>query len=304
MFRSGLLTVIFSLLWIAPSRAQSSQVPIRCSQSSVVKDDPPHRKVVIEGIQFDGPIHLSDSDIQQIVVEENKREWDADRPGWVEELTEISLRGAWQDRGYFLVNVSAEAHSVGGDSSEERFLLTAHVHEGLQYHLGDLRFTGGTAIPEPELQAVFPLRGGELFDVALVRKGIDALTKLYGSHGYIDFTVVPNTEVDDNLQRISLVMHLDEQRQFRVGDLKIEGLDPGLDARLRSIIKSGDIIDFQALEDFAKENRSILPSRFLDGMEARRNVMTGIVDITFDFRPCPDANPQDSTALHRDDFSR
>jgi hypothetical protein len=43
------------------------------------------------------------------------------------------LRGAWQNLGYFRVKVSAEARSLGSDSNEERFLVTAHVDEGLQY---------------------------------------------------------------------------------------------------------------------------------------------------------------------------
>ena len=118
---------------------------------------------------------------------------------WVAAFTNVALRGAWQDRGYFRVEFTSEARSLGGNSSEERFQIDAHVSEGLQYHLGDIRFVDGTAIPDAELQRVIPLRGGELFNVGLVRKGIEALTKLYGSHGYIDFTAVPDTEIDDNL---------------------------------------------------------------------------------------------------------
>jgi outer membrane protein assembly factor BamA len=259
------------------------------------KDDLPYRKVIIDSIYFDGPIHLSASDIGEIISTANRGEWRADSPGWIDELTEIGLRSAWQNRGYFLVKVTAEAHSLGGNSSEERFQVTAHVDEGLQYHLGDVRFIGSDggipAIPEAELRAVFPLSGGELSSVALVRKGIETLTKLYSSRGYIDFTAVPTTEVDNNLQRISLVMRLDQQKQFRVGNLVIEGIDPSLDALLRSIVKPGDVFDPQTVVDFWKENQTILPSRFLDGMEARRNVRTGIVDLAFDFRPCYDSEP-------------
>jgi hypothetical protein len=222
----SLLAAICVLIDPVPSGAQVPEVPKRCSPPAaatnvklqtrgeqaapnpesedkasdakvVLEDDTPHRKVIIESIQFDRPIHLPEDVVAQIVAEANQHDLNTDRPGWVEELAEIGLRGAWQDRGYFKVMVAAEAHSLGSDSVEERFLVTAHVDEGLQYHLGDLQFVDGTGIPEAELRGVFPLRGGELFNVSLVRKGIEALTKLYGSRGYIDFTTVPDTDVDN-----------------------------------------------------------------------------------------------------------
>lgn len=307
----GLLPVIYSLLFSTSSGAQVLQVPKRCTPPPVTdkvllrarsdqstrdatspspppEDDGPHRNVIIESIQFDGPIHLSDSDIARIISDANRGEWNANGSGWVDDLVQIGLRGAWQDRGYFKVKVNAEAHSLGGDSSVERFLVTAHVQEGLQYHLGDLRFVDGTGIPEAELRTVFPLHGGEIFNVSLIRAGIEALTKLYGSRGYIDFTAVPRTEVDDNLQRISLVMRLDEQKQFRIGKFEILGLTPNLEGRLSSIIRPGEIFDDQVVYDFFRTNKLALPSGVsFEDMEALRNVKAGIVDLMFDFRPCP-----------------
>jgi outer membrane protein assembly factor BamA len=55
------------------------------------------------------------------------------------------------------------------------------------------------------------LREGELFNVERIRSGIDNLTKLYSSEGYIDFTVSPQLESAEKLRRISLLMSLDEQ---------------------------------------------------------------------------------------------
>src|SRR5882762_9249285 len=211
----GLLAVTNGLLFCVPSRAQFPAVSQSCSsppatngklqtnadgqvQSLDGKGDA-HRKVIIERIEFDQPVQLSNSDLEQIIKTANESEWDPDSPGWVDELTEIGLRSAWQDQGYFKILLTAHAQSIGGDSDYERFLVAVHVeNEGPQFHLGDIRFTGGTAIPEAELRQVIPMREGELFSVERVRAGIEALTKLYGSHGYIDFTVVPDTEVDED----------------------------------------------------------------------------------------------------------
>jgi outer membrane protein insertion porin family len=284
----GLLIAMCSLVSSVLYGAQLTQVPKRCSVPSVAESNTSGRKVIVEGINFDVPIHLPDSDVAQIIKEENQFKMSADGSGWIEDV-EIRLRNAWMNNGYFRAKVTTEAHSVGGDSNLERFLLTAHVNEGLQYHLGDIRFAGDSGIPEAQLRDVFMLRGGELFSVDLVRKGMQALTRLYSSHGYVDFVAALNTVVDDNLQRISLVFQIQQGKQFLVGNVEILGLDSNLEGRLRSITRPGEFYNREAIYDFYKQNESLLPSGLLfdDGAQARRNVKAGIVDLIFDFRPCP-----------------
>jgi len=287
----GLLAVICGLVCSAPCAAQFPQEPNHCSVPTVAEDDAPHRKVIIESIHFDGPIHLADSDVAQIIAEANKGEWNANRAGWIEELAEIGLRGTWQDQGYFGVKVTAEAQSLGGDSSEERFLVKAHTDEGPQYHLGDLRFANArpgdiTAFSESELRNAFPLREGDLFNVGLIRKGIEELTKLYSSQGYIDFTTTPETEVDDQLQRISLVMRLDQQKQFRIRTTDVVGLAPGPEALLKSKLKAGEVFNPKVVDEFYEENKTLLPQGTSPtDLQVRRNARDGTVDLFFNFLP-------------------
>jgi outer membrane protein assembly factor BamA len=298
----GLLALLCGAIWPAPGWDQSSNVPQSCSPPAVTnktsqtnadrkaqKSDGKvdvSRKVIIERIEFDRPVHLSSADIEQVIENANKNEWDADSPAWIDELTEIGLRSAWQDQGYFKIDIAAQAQPLGSDSNHERFLVAVHViNEGPQFHVGDIQFTGGRGIPEVELRRVFPLHEGEILSVTKVREGIEALTKLYSSQGYLDFTAVPDTVVDDNLQRISLVIRLDEQKQFRVGSVEIRGLDPSLEARLRSILVPGEVFNPQPVTAFLKENRPVLP-RGLDNYQVRRNPRTGIADLTFDPSLC------------------
>ena len=291
VFTIGLLALANALLVCAPSLAQAPAVPEGCPSPSVPSEKvAASRKVIVERIEFDRPVHLSDSDVEQVIKAANESEWDADSPAWVDELTEIGLRSAWQDKGYFKIDIAAQARPLGGESNQERFLVAVHViNEGPEFHVGDIQFTGGSGIPEAELRKVFPLREGEIFSVRQVRAGIEGLTKLYTSQGFLDFTVIPETKIYDNLQRISLVMRLDEQKQFHVGSVEIRGLDPSLEARLRSILVPGEVFNPQSLETFFKENRPVLPSRGLDNFQIRRNARMGIVDLTFDPRFCRDS---------------
>lgn len=301
----GLLAVMYGLAGSLPAQTRSSAIPKFCSpHANKAATAAPYRKVIVERLEFDKPVELSTADIDQLVAEANRAEWDAAQDRWLDSFAEIQLRSAWQDRGYFKVALDPQAKSLGGDAASERFLVEVRVlNEGPQYHLGNVQFTAGTVFQDWELREALPMREGDIFNVESVRKGIAALTKLYASCGYIDFTAVPDTVIDDDPQRISLIMYLDEQKQYRIGHLDIIGADPTLDARLRSIIIPGAIFDPVGLEDFAKQNLTTLPPRFLDRMEARRNSRTGIVDISFDLSPCPNAAPQNTAVLRSGDSS-
>ena len=294
----GLLAVICSLPYSVHCNGQVPSVPDRCSVSAPSsKVDSAWRKVIIKRIDFGGPIRLSKSDVAGIIREANKTMLNAEDPDWIKEFTEANLREAWLTHGYFKVYMTAQASSLSGNSNEERFLVAAHVEEGSQYHLRDIRFRGVTdtrfgddlTFPEATLRAAIPIRDGEIFNVALIRNGIEALTKLYNSKGYINFTAVPDTEVDDDLRPlISLVFALDPEQQFHVGKVEMMALDPKLEARLREIVRPGEIFNPEAIKDFFKENKSVFPSRpSPENLRVLRNVKAGIADLTFDFRPCP-----------------
>jgi hypothetical protein len=283
------LAVLFALFGSPTISAQLREAPEEsCSPANAVADhsQKSHPKLFVEDVRFDGPTHLPYSELQRVIEEVNQREMDAENPGWLDEFAEIGLRGAWQDRGYFNVKVAAKAKSLGGDSERERFVVTAHVDEGLQYRLGQIRFVDGTAFPADTLRNLIPMNDGDLFDVSKVREGIQVLTKMYASHGYVDFTAVPNTEFADRPQLISLVMRLDEQKQYRIGRISVVGAAPEIESVLRSRFKQGDVVHPPAVEEFYKEYKSALPSGAMpEDVQIKRHVRDGTADLSFVFLP-------------------
>lgn len=302
----GVLAVANSLLFCVAGWAQTPSNVSTCSsalaqQSKLTANDKgptqgssptksTHRRVILERIEFDQPVQLSNPDVDAIVKKANDSDYDASSSAWVDRVAETGLRQAWQDHGYFEVAVDPTAQSLGGNANEERFVLKVHVlEEGPQFHLGTLQFTGGTVFSDGELRQAIPMREGEIFNVAHVRASIESLVKLYGAHGYIDFTITPSTDVDTNLQRIDLTWHLDEGNQFRVRNVEIRGIDPTLEGRLRAVVVPGQPIDPEAIRSFLKDNRSVLP-RGIDNFEMDRDVKDGLVDFTFAPRNCSDSD--------------
>lgn len=278
----GPLFLILGLLCLAPLQAQVSQTPDGCKPAS-------HRKVVIRRIDFDGPIHLPDSYVAQIIADVNHHELYADNPDWLKNVTDDYLTFAWQNQGYMKAKVTAKATWLDADSTAERFLVTAHVDEGLQYHLGELQFMAAPPLilQESEMRSAFPLHEGDLYDAHVVGEGAGKLSTMYNATAELE------TETNDKLQRVSLSIVL-RQKLARplppplpIGTVQVRGLDSNLQSRLMSIYRPGDIYnyDLAPFDAFLRDNQSQLPPLFSRGTHV--DSASGTIDLSFEFRPCP-----------------
>jgi hypothetical protein len=250
------------------------------------------RVVVIDSVDFDGPITLPEPERLKLVDDLKKHEFDADSK-WLDEVAEVALRGTWQDLGYFKAVAEATARDTGGEALHEHVALTVHVEEGLQYFQGRLNIRSvdpdaPLAFTQEVLRNVYPLREGDLFDADKIRKSLDAYRQLYAAHGYIDFSAEPAFDVDDADRRISLVLGFDQQKQFRIDRVEVDGLDPRTESILRSMIKPGDVFNYDLVKAFFEENKSELPpDASLDDLKIKKNVKEGIASLRFDFFSCP-----------------
>jgi len=183
---------------------------------------------------------------------------------------------------------------VSADSTYEHVSVTIHVEPGLQYRLGDVRFRNdrdghdNLALPREELRKLILLQEGDLFNTDKIRESIDALMKAYHSYGYRNFVATPVTEVNDATQRISLLMELDEGKQFRVGKVEVFGLPPTKAAMLTSALQAGEVFNRSVVDEFVEANMAALPegaSRHVLGIQGDEK--EGTVDIVVDFRPRP-----------------
>jgi Surface antigen variable number repeat len=245
-------------------------------------------RTIVDDVKFDGPIHISDSARQQLISEVKQRDSDSSSE-WLDDVRDVDIKRVWRDQGYFRAEVTAKEEIVRKDSAGEHVLVIVHVDEGVQYRLGAVQFRSSDpdvplAFPTEELRKLIPMSEGDIFSAEKIRESLDALQHLYGSEGYIDFVAEPLTDIDESRQRISLVMELDQQKQFRVGKVEVVGSNPVIEAFLKSKLKPGDIFSSRFVEDFLKENKAALPPDISpEDFELLRNVKNGIVDLRFNF---------------------
>jgi surface antigen-like variable number repeat protein len=256
-------------------------------------DESPDAEGIISSVKFNYEGHVSESVHKQLVYLLKFRRFPYFAlPEWWDELRDVGIKGALQDAGYFRPYIKLDPQLVNGDQRLKRYSLAVYIEPGRQYRLGEIRFANADvnrplAFSLSELREHFHMRRGDLFNVSKIRAGINEVTALYGSKGYIDANVVPETENGDDFGPMDLVMKIDEEKQYRVGKIEFLGLNEKEQSQLTPKLKPGDIFPKEFVEQILKRNRSLLPAdTSWKDVSISRNTKYGIVDVRFDFYRC------------------
>jgi GWxTD domain-containing protein len=126
---------------------------------------------------------------------------------WLEEVKERT-RQFWQSHGFFKVQVDVDSKLISSTPDEQVFSVTANVNAGAQYHLKRLEFSGAKVFTSPELEAMMPIKPGEIFSTTQVRKGLDAIRAGYVSRGYKQYVLIPDTTLDDSEHTVNLKLNV------------------------------------------------------------------------------------------------
>jgi hypothetical protein len=153
---------------------------------------------------------------------------DPDTPRGSDEVRDIAVEYArflLQDLGYWKSSIDARLVLLRKKQGIRWVDVIVDIEEGPQYHLSSIEWTGMHVFTEAELQAVMPIHQGEVANRGRIADGLEAVRKLYGTRGYINFTCVPETEFNDAAHTLGLRIDVDEGGQFHFGELHLPGLD-------------------------------------------------------------------------------
>lgn len=247
-------------------------------------DEPSGPEISLAEVSFSGVSQMPTSDQDQIAALVKRESSRGALDGLIDDAVE-RVRAAWQDHGYFKVLVHGDAKTLTSGPDSQRIALSVEVDEGMQYRLDKITFKNNKIFRDVELlRGLFPINRGDVFSREKIAIGLESLRSAYGELGYINFTVIPDTELDDVNRLASVDIDIDEGKQFHVGNVVILGLDePARKELLQDFpMKPGQIFD-------GKLFASLLTNSALgvwDYSQAQDD-KAGIVTVTFDFRPCP-----------------
>ncbi|HEY6306292.1 MAG TPA: POTRA domain-containing protein [Candidatus Angelobacter sp.] len=327
MHQMAIAAVLFSATWVLPAWSQNQNSAEGCDSTPRDDDTPRIREQVVKNAN--GKLTAVRSRVKEMKVvrlifvdrlalplplqEEiaksvSQIDYDDNQAG-LEELLERT-RDAWQEQGYFKVKVEHSGSQTLEESQETRTVaITVSVDAGKQYRLGDIHFTHAnwphtsrsappeSGIPQqqgqfsPEqLRAFFSIHQGNIFDTHKLQKGIEELRKAYGAKGFINLSVMPSFEVDETKDVIILGIEIEEDKQYRIGKIDVQGVAQEISRQLLagSGLAPGDVFNTSRLDEFVKRNQSIFvnDARAEDDVERRLDEEKGTVDLFFHLNQC------------------
>lgn len=213
-----------------------------------------------------------------------------------DELVERA-RAAWMNHGYFEPVVEGEVRVLSSSPVNERVEVTIRVRGGQQYRLGWIRFANNHAISNSKaLRSVFAIHDGDIFDREKIVEGLGDLRKNYGELGYINFTSVPDAQIDQANNVVNLLIDVDEGKQFYIASIDTAGLSESASRSLLqdAVQKRGDVYNEGLMRLWLQKYAAWFPPGVAPESRIRRrpDERIGTVAVTFDFRACPpDAQP-------------
>jgi outer membrane protein insertion porin family len=214
---------------------------------------------------------------------------------------EVGVRGLYQDNGYFKVvvneptleNVDTEGYHLGvpltGRTHGKAVNINIKIDEGERYKMGTLKIVSADpdkalSLKVDALKSIFPLKEGDIFSAAKIRKAMQDYTKAYGQYGFIDFTAEPQFDIDDAAKRIDTTLRFTEEKQYYVRRIDFVGNTTTRDKVIRRelLLDEGQLFNKRAWEV------SILRLNQLDyfdrieedkAVEIKRNQKEGTVDL-------------------------
>ena len=212
-------------------------------------------KGAISRIIFEGNTHFSQQILRKQMKTKGKTIISAfDKSGRLDEaqLQEDveKVREFYQNHGYIdmvVRDVRKERMSNGG------LHIVIAIDEGPQYHVGKLSFVGYKATTQERLRAVVKTKEGAVYSAKAIKDDAKAIADNYGSGGYVDLTVVPESSTPHN-GLIDLTYRIDEGRQSYVDHINISGNSRTKDKVIRRevLITPGDIFNTVRVETSKK----------------------------------------------------
>lgn len=214
-----------------------------------------------------------------------------------ENKEEISERivDQFQQRGYFMAKVDKlTIKPLDPLATPKPSKVEAEIIQGPLYRISEIQFTGNRGFSSAELKALLPIKLGDVFNTEKMRSGLKALGKLYGSHGYIDFTPIPGVPTSDSNGTVALRIDVEEGQQYRMGKLEIIGQSRNADLlKTKWELAEGALFDNNYIGKFLDEYSSLLPEGFnrYRSVFYSRNCKAQTVSLTFVLENRPDFKP-------------
>ena len=201
-------------------------------------------KVLIGEVHILGNHYFSDSElISKFFSKPYTRTSSISAPGsvynddFIKRDAEV-LAYLYKDQGFAQVQVGKPI--VVMDSDREFVRVTMEVEEGIQYSMGEIKFSGDILYEIDEMKEWMNLKEGDLFRFTLFRKDIEMLIDKYGDKGYAFADVNPKPRFDEEKKLVYIDFEITKGEKVYFGEFKFVGNTKTRDNVIRRELEVAD----------------------------------------------------------------
>jgi outer membrane protein insertion porin family len=204
----------------------------------------------VRDVEFVGNERLATSDLQEKV---DLKLGSVYNPVDVQRAGE-KIKEAYEDEGYFEVQVSSEAEKFA--DGDVKVVFT--VNEGRRITIEKIVLRGNKGLTDKQIKEVMATKERQYFILRgtvqrqRLEDDIERIVAVYQDHGYVQMRVErQNVAVDRAKARVTITIDIVEGAQYRVGTLKLTGVTllPESELRRQLGFKSGDVFSRSQLRD-------------------------------------------------------
>jgi len=201
---------------------------------------------VVNQVIFHGNKKIKDPDLERVLSLKSREGFDQ------------TIRDAYAYIGRNDVQVTSNIVDLG----QGRVNVVFEIKEGKRTKIGSIRFEGNKAFGNRRLRDVIAtkrstmlswLTKGDVYSEDRLAADEEALRLFYHNRGFADFQIVSSSAVlDEANNKYDITFVVDEGTRYRLGDIEVESLVPGVDSEtMRSILKTkrGEVYSARRVED-------------------------------------------------------
>ena len=134
---------------------------------------------------------------------------------------EMTILKYVQNKGYLDARVETTIKPAPGRN--DRIVINVSVEKGEVYRVGAIATSDNILFTSEALIKAAALKTGDIYSPDGIRAAAGAMHSLYGSKGYIDAAVIPDSKLHKNEKVYDVDFKIEEGKQFRVGMIEIIG---------------------------------------------------------------------------------
>jgi outer membrane protein insertion porin family len=169
------------------------------------------------------------------------------------------LLPSFTERGYLRAKIGAPKIAAHQESSTDYAVeLTYPVDSGDLFHWDGATWSGNQILSTKDLDAMMPLKQGDVADSSKIAFGWKAALDAYGKRGYIDAEIKPDSAYDETAHLVRYNVPVTEGETYKMGTVSFAGMAPPIAEKLQKKWKlaPGAVFNASYPDQFAESTKN------------------------------------------------